>query len=549
MAIGRDKLTHEPPLATCPQCGGSLGLLESGATTCATCLLATALSTLDEEDHAALGHARDAPALEQLNQLLPAFEFLELLGRGGGGWVYLATQRSLNRLVAIKLLRRRPLGFETDRHRFQHEAQTLADFNHPQLVTVHDFGSIESDQVGDQHDYLVMEYVAGPTLRQRLAQGPLSPSEAKRITLQIAEAMRYAHERGVVHRDLKPENVLFTSAEDGARVKVADFGIAKLVEGTRPQLGVTQRKYTATGMVVGTPYYMAPEWRNASGEVSPRGDIFSLGVMLYEMLTGTLPVGAFRSPQASHGAPTLLSDVAMRALAADPQDRFATADELMAAIETPSTKKRNASYGRRAALGVAVAAACVLLSLTIYDLMVPPAVDPRDNPGSVAMEQAPVEQAPVQQATVEQPSTDTPPPSEEPTAPPPPVADEKEVEIGEVQFSNRGSFDSQVSFELTVRSPELIERIKNNEATLHWVYSRSYQRPFGEDFEGQVPDLAGRDRVLIEATPRHHHGSMWPATIHVEERWGDADGSPIGKRRVSEPFRVQGWHTQGSGQY
>jgi serine/threonine protein kinase len=217
-------------------------------------------------------------------------EILECLGRGGMGVVYKARQKALNRFVALKILapeRSTDPGFA---ERFTAEARTLASLNHPNIVTIHDFG----ESGGFYH--LVMEYVDGVNLRQAMTAGRFTPEQALAIVPPVCEALQYAHDHGVVHRDIKPENLLL---DQEGRVKVADFGIAKLM-GTLPRLtgsdtttasavpGAKVGHATLDASAAGTPQYMAPEHR-ARGPVDHRADIYSLGVVLYELLTGEPP--------------------------------------------------------------------------------------------------------------------------------------------------------------------------------------------------------------------------------------------------------------------
>ncbi len=208
------------------------------------------------------------------------------IGQGGMGEVYRARDTKLNRDVALKVL---PDAFASDPDRlarFQREAQVLASLNHPNIAAIH--GLEESDGVRA----LVLELVEGPTLADRIKQGPIPLDEALPIAKQIAEALEAAHEQGVIHRDLKPANIKVR--EDGT-VKVLDFGLAKAFQPDASDPGLSQSPTisltaaaTQIGMVLGTAAYMAPE--QASGKVvDKRADVWAFGVVLYEMLTGTRP--------------------------------------------------------------------------------------------------------------------------------------------------------------------------------------------------------------------------------------------------------------------
>jgi serine/threonine protein kinase len=251
--------------------------------------------------------------------LVPGYEILEELGRGGMGVVYKARQVKLDRLVALKVLPPETAAEVAFAERFTREARALARLNHPHIIAIYDFG-----QEGSL-SYFVMEYVAGINLRDRMRQGPLPPGEALAIMLQLCDALQYAHEEGIVHRDIKPENVLL---DKKGRVKVADFGIAKLLQGQTS-------RYTLTSpwQVIGTVRYMAPEQMDNPLALDHRADIYSLGVVFYEMLTGALPLGRFPHPSEKAGVDPRLDEVVLTALDPDPARRFQQARELRAAIE------------------------------------------------------------------------------------------------------------------------------------------------------------------------------------------------------------------------
>ena len=202
------------------------------------------------------------------------YELMESLGRGGMGAVFRARQVKLDRQVAIKVLLPPPGEVEGWSERFQREAQALARLVHPGIVSVHDFGQVEDLA------WIVMELVDGADLRQMLADGRLPQAEALAIVPALCEALQYAHDQGVVHRDIKPENVLF---DRFGGVKLVDFGLAKL-SGDAGSLQLTR-----THQAMGTPRYMAPEQLERPREVDHRADLFSLGVIFYEMLTGHVP--------------------------------------------------------------------------------------------------------------------------------------------------------------------------------------------------------------------------------------------------------------------
>ncbi|QSQ25864.1 protein kinase [Pyxidicoccus parkwayensis] len=249
---------------------------------------------------------------------LPGFELLEMLGRGGMGEVWLARQQSLGRTVAVKLLPPRLAKDPEFVTRFEKEATALAALNHPHIVQIIDRG------VAGEHYYFVMEYVEGRSLREAMAAG-LAPQQGLKLLLSVARAIECAHDKGIIHRDLKPENILLDSR---GHVKVADFGLAG-IQGPDSRL-----QLTATAVAMGTLNYMAPEQRRDAKNVDGRADLFSLGVMLYEVLTGELPLGRFKLPSSKvPGLDPRVDTVVERLLETEPEARYATAGELGTALE------------------------------------------------------------------------------------------------------------------------------------------------------------------------------------------------------------------------
>src|SRR5947207_10351079 len=225
----------------CSRCGASLDDAQVDGL-CARCLgaLNFATETIIPDDPAFHG-----PVLtpEELAPHFPLLDIIECLGRGGMGVVYKARQKSLNRLVALKLLAPERANDPQFATRFEKEAQALAALNHPHIVAVHDFG-----QAGGFY-FLLMEFVNGVNLRQAMKAGRFTPEQALAIVPPVCEALQYAHEHGIVHRDIKPENLLL---DKEGRVKIADFGIAKMLDAEASQLGL------AESPPAGTPQYMAP---------------------------------------------------------------------------------------------------------------------------------------------------------------------------------------------------------------------------------------------------------------------------------------------------
>lgn len=300
----------------CPECMLKAGLIETGEVGPDGTVVVKAPS-------------QPAPKVEEIAPLFPQLEILECLGRGGMGAVYKARQPKLDRFVALKILTRRQANGITETEfaaRFQQEARALARLNHADIVAVYDFG-----EAGGFH-YLLMEYVDGLTLRQLLQTRTISPEEALAIVPKICEALQFAHERGIVHRDIKPENILL---DKQGRVKIADFGIAKI-------LGATTAGASLTGAkdVIGTPHYMAPEQIEKPTKVDHRADIYSLGVVFYEMLTGELPLGKFQSPSKKVQVDVRLDEVVLHALEKEPERRYQHASEVKSDVETIAGKPR-----------------------------------------------------------------------------------------------------------------------------------------------------------------------------------------------------------------
>lgn len=331
----------------CPACG-AVNAPDSPAGLCPNCLLGNVLNSaaaeLDRGPFAATspGPGREAPpSVAAVAALFPQLDVECLLGHGGMGAVYRARQANLDRRVAIKIVRSEVAEDPAFAERFAREAKTLARLSHPNIVAIHDFGEVSRESSGDGTPraplfYFVMEYVDGASLRQLMQEGLIEPSLALSIVQQICDALQYAHDEGVVHRDIKPENILLDSR---GRVKIADFGLAKLV--AQPSGVFT---LTATHQVMGTPRYMAPEQMEGSRAVDHRADIYSLGVVLYEMLTGEIPAGHFEPPSRRAAVDRRLDDIVLRAMARDPRQRFQSVSELRSDVERISSG--NLPYGR-----------------------------------------------------------------------------------------------------------------------------------------------------------------------------------------------------------
>ncbi|MCX6905991.1 MAG: serine/threonine-protein kinase, partial [Verrucomicrobia bacterium] len=316
---------------SCPKCGAALPS-EATAGVCPRCLMAEAMApTHPDAGPAALQKAL-TPA--ELAPHFPQLEILESLGRGGMGVVYKARQKSLNRFVALKLLAPERVGDAGFAERFQKEAQALAALNHPHIVTVHDFG-----QAGGFY-YLLMEFVDGVNLRQAMKAGRFTPEQALAVVPPVCEALQYAHNHGIVHRDIKPENLLL---DREGRVMIADFGIAKMLGTGASGVGL------AESQPAGTPQYMAPEQQTAPQRADNRADIYSLGVVLYEMLTGELPGKPLEPPSHKVRIDVRLDEVVLHALEKEPERRYQQVSEVKTMIETIVTTPGKAAEQRRAA--------------------------------------------------------------------------------------------------------------------------------------------------------------------------------------------------------
>lgn len=299
----------------CPSCGKALPA-GAPAGLCPACLLAQGMQTDPELSGASTRFV--PPPLDEITQLFPQLEVISLLGAGGMGAVYKARQPALDRMVALKILPATGGGALSE-ERFNREARALARLSHPNIVGVHEFG-----RAGNLH-FFIMEFVDGANLRQLQRSALISPKQALQIIPQICDALQYAHDEGVVHRDIKPENVLM---DRKGRVKIADFGLAKIV-GSDPEAG----RLTVDGQVMGTPHYMAPEQVERPLAVDHRADIYSLGVVFYEMLTGDLPLGKFPPPSRKVHVDVRLDDVVLRALENDPERRYQNASEVKQRVE------------------------------------------------------------------------------------------------------------------------------------------------------------------------------------------------------------------------
>jgi predicted Ser/Thr protein kinase len=337
----------------CPECGAAVPA-GAPAALCPKCLLHAGLESRVEMEPAATtptpgGVWRTAPpSPSELAGRFPQLEVLELLGHGGMGAVYKARHIGLDRLVAVKMLPPEVSRDAAFAERFTREARALARLSHPNIVTVFDFGQ------ADRLYYLVMEYVEGANLRQLIQSGAVAPQEALAIVPQICDALQFAHEEGIVHRDIKPENILL---DKRGRVKIADFGLAKLLG-----RGDSQHTLTQSHQVMGTLRYMAPEQMEGARAVDHRADIYSLGVVFYELLTGELPLGRFAPPSKMVQIDVRLDEIVLRALEKAPELRYQHASDVKSEIETIRSHPAVLQHTAPAARNVAAEAGGVNLA-------------------------------------------------------------------------------------------------------------------------------------------------------------------------------------------
>ena len=277
----------------CPSCGRQIttsraGLGDQQNMACPNC--GTAIDVFDRQTdcNRSVPVAYSTPDLQ-----LAGYEVLQPIGRGGMGVVFLARQLSLDRKVAIKVVPRELTENPDFASRFDREAAVLAKLSHPNIVTIYERGNVNGQP------YIIMEFIEGTEgnlpqdLRHLLRSGPLASHIIRRLTLELADALAYAHSQGIIHRDVKPSNVLI---DRHGRVKLTDFGIAAIANRGDEQL-------TGNASTMGTPHYMAPEQYQDAAHVDAKADVYSLGVVLYELLTESLPLGAFHPPsQSSTGA-------------------------------------------------------------------------------------------------------------------------------------------------------------------------------------------------------------------------------------------------------
>ncbi|MDF1741051.1 MAG: serine/threonine-protein kinase [Verrucomicrobiales bacterium] len=304
-----------------------------------------------------------AVPIKRLRELFPELEIEKMIGLGGMGAVYRARQPRLDRTVALKVLTCPPEMHEGFALRFEREAQVLARLNHPNIVTIFDFGEIDqSDDEGSHGNlfYFIMEFVDGADLNQMIRTGELKPEQALKIIPQICDALQFAHDEGVTHRDIKPANILIDLK---GQVHIADFGLAKLIGTESDALGTG---LTLTGTSMGTPFYMAPEQWESTAEVDHRADIYSLGVVIYEMLTGTRPQGAYSPPSKTVQVDVRIDEVVMKAMESNVELRYQQATEIKDDVTRATSTPEKSPPGKRLPLVIASALAVIGLSSAAF---------------------------------------------------------------------------------------------------------------------------------------------------------------------------------------
>ena len=320
---------------TCVRCDEPLPPGHAAGRPCPRCLLSLGLASSEVVPAGAAVSSQATPSAAELAAAFPGLEILEVLGEGGMGVVYRARQRDLDRMVALKILRPPPEFDPSFAERFTREARALARLTHPNIVQVHDFGRT------GEYCFLLLELVEGTNLRRQMQADELTAAQALEIVAQVSRALRYAHGQGVVHRDVKPENILLDAAGD---VKIVDFGLAKIARVEESALRLTH-----TGQAMGTPQYMAPEQLERPLEVDHRADIYSLGVVFYELLTGELPLGRFAPPSRKVQVDVRLDDVVLRALEKEPERRYQQVSEVETDLEEVRRHPRAGGATRREA--------------------------------------------------------------------------------------------------------------------------------------------------------------------------------------------------------
>lgn len=316
--------------ATCNTCGEPVPD-DAPQGLCPKCVLKLVASSADSFTRNGTFFRFQPPDLDAVRDAFPQLEIIDLIGCGGMGAVFRARQPHLERIAALKILPPELAALPEFAERFVREGRVLAKLNHPNIVSIYDFGASAG------YFYLLMEYIDGANLREAMRTGHFSPSQSLQIIPQICAALQYAHEEGILHRDIKPENILLDAK---GRVKIADFGIAKLFgEPAAHGLGLTR------GLTPGTPHYMAPEQIEHPEDIDHRADIYSLGVVFYEMLTGELPIGRFAAPSERVAVTPEIDNVVFRSLEKERGRRQQSARQVQTEVEDAASKPPSEATG------------------------------------------------------------------------------------------------------------------------------------------------------------------------------------------------------------
>jgi tRNA A-37 threonylcarbamoyl transferase component Bud32 len=373
------------PASVCPQCGKLLSN-DAPQGLCPECLLKAALPRESGHEAAATGFFDPSPAAAippdagARVKYFGDYELLEEIARGGMGVVWKARQSTLNRDVALKMIRAGTLASPDEVARFLREAEAAANLQHPNIVAIHEVGEHQG------HHYFSMDLVQGRDLGALMAEGPLPPQRAARYVKIIAEAIHFAHQRGTLHRDLKPQNVLIDAAD---QPRITDFGLAKIMK--------DESQLTQPGVVMGSPSYMPPEQAaGRHGDIGPASDVYSLGAMLYELLTGQPPFRGATAMATLHDVmeaepaaprrlkadiPPDLETICLKCLEKSPSARYPTARALAEELDRflkgepiqarpASAVRKGVSWARRhpGTLGAVAVLAIVMLAFGIFYL-------------------------------------------------------------------------------------------------------------------------------------------------------------------------------------
>ncbi len=308
-------------MVTCPRCGKSQPERTLVGGLCASCVAGSMKVDLLTPDEPEL-EEKEPQAIH-----VQGYEILELVGGGGMGEVYRATVEDDDQVVALKVVAGRLTRDPEVTARFEAEIAAMSQLDHPNVVHVLDHGETANGRL-----FLVMEYVDGCDLRRLLRAQRLETERAFDVFLKVCAGVVHAHERGLAHRDIKPANILI--GQDGT-VKVADFGLAKTLVDTAAGYSFTQTRDT-----FGTPYYVAPEVTRRANTADARADVYALGVLLYELLSGAVPMGQFTPLSQITGLDRRIDSVVSRALADDPARRLGSVTELAASVEKIAAEHR-----------------------------------------------------------------------------------------------------------------------------------------------------------------------------------------------------------------